>query len=135
MSINSNINLSNYEKTSNISIQSSKKKYIKEFLIFAIAFVSYIAIFITSHFNTNTGLFFSADEDGNLCGYGGLFDYDKIYFYKLDTDEFNKRVCVSDCPDIFNGFLKCFPTKQNSQCKIENKTFYISKQSIFILTI
>lgn len=127
-------NITNNENEINRSDENNNRKcssHWEYYIVFAIASIIYIAISITSSFNINTEVFDPYDEDGNICGHGGLSDYNKIYFYRLDTDLFKKRVCVSDCPEVYNGLLKCFPTKNNPQCKIEKESFYASKQCNF----
>ena len=93
-------------------------------------------------------LLYFYDEDGNACGYDeGYEDYPYLYFYDVidglqhfSTDKMINGVCLSKCPDDdissdsnnhnpddeFN-LLNCKGTKDNGDCKIKYKNYYISK--------
>lgn len=94
----------------------------------------YVVIGVYSFLFKNIKLLSPKDEDGNFCGYGNLKMYDKLYLYKITEENvFLNRICVSQCPQIYSGYLKAYPVTNNEKGVIEKKYFYNSKQSKIII--
>ena len=88
----------------------------------------YTFICLYGYFFNNKKLLLVYDEMGNHCGYGGLIDYDKVYFYEIQpNDIYTKRACVSECPIKYNGFIKSYPVDGN-EGEIDEQFFYNSTQ-------
>ena len=88
----------------------------------------YIIIGIYSFLYKDSKLLYVMDEDGNFCGYGDLKTYNKLYLYKITEENvFTNRICVSECPQSFTGYLKSYKTNNNEKGVIEKKYFYKSK--------
>ena len=93
-------------------------------------------------------LFYFYDEDAKACGHDeGYEDYPYLYFVNVinglksfDTNKMLEAVCVKKCPtkkseveisgDTAHVMLECHTTSKRSDCKIDAKNFYESKEFI-----
>ena len=110
------------------------------FIVFLVACVVVAILgFVKGH---PSYLLYAYDEDGKACGHSdGYEDYPYLYFYSvvsnvksLNTDSIINGVCVKECPKVNHKtedgrpfYLSCHPSKNNTNCKVEEGDYYQSK--------